>query len=101
MSLSKKDVIVYRFQRAMETIEEAKILAKINHWDTVVNRLYYACFYAVIGLLLENDFLTKSHKGALTLFKNNFIKTGKLDREWGRFYAQLFNKRQEGDYDDK
>jgi uncharacterized protein (UPF0332 family) len=100
MTGNKQDIINYRFQRAKETLEEAKILAQINHWDTVVNRLYYTCFYAVISLLLENDLLTKSHSGALTLLTNHFVKTGKLDKKYGKFYSKLFSKRQEGDYED-
>jgi enterochelin esterase family protein len=39
-----------------------------NKWNTAVNRLYYACFYAVIALLLKNDIETQSHNGARTKF---------------------------------
>jgi uncharacterized protein (UPF0332 family) len=55
MTIENKDeYIKYRFQRALESYEEALILAENNKWNTVVNRLYYSCFYAVISLLLNN-----------------------------------------------
>lgn len=100
MSFSKQEVVKYRFERAKETVSEAKILALHLHWNTVANRLYYACFYAVIGLLLNHGFLAKSHSGVKDLLNREFAKNGKLDMKWAKLYAELFNKRQESDYKD-
>ncbi|MCA2724430.1 MAG: HEPN domain-containing protein [Microcystis sp. M166S2] len=41
------DYIRYRLQRANETISETKILIENKLWNTAINRMYYACFYAV------------------------------------------------------
>jgi uncharacterized protein (UPF0332 family) len=49
---NREDYINYRFHRAEESFEEALILAKEERWNAVINRLYYACFYAVIALLI-------------------------------------------------
>lgn len=97
---SRNDYINYRFHRARESFEEALILAKNNKWNTVVNRLYYSCFYAVIALLLKHDIETQSHDGARTQFGLNFVKTGKIDKENGKFFSKLFDFRQKGDYGD-
>ena len=32
-------------------------------WNTAVNRLYYACYYAVIALLVEKDIHAQKHSG--------------------------------------
>ncbi len=69
----KQDYINYRFQRAKESFEEALILSKEERWNAVVNRLYYASFYAVIALLLKNDIKTQSHDGARTQFGLSFV----------------------------
>lgn len=54
MTISSRDEYIrYRFQRAEESFEEALILAKEHRWNAVINRLYYACFYAVIALLIK------------------------------------------------
>jgi uncharacterized protein (UPF0332 family) len=47
-------VVTYRLVRARETLEDARILADAGRWDSCVNRLYYACFYAVTALLLQH-----------------------------------------------
>jgi uncharacterized protein (UPF0332 family) len=96
----KNDYINYRFQRAKETYEEALILAREERWNAVINRLYYACFYAVITLLLKNDIETQSHDGARTQFGLHFIKTGIIAKEFGKLFSKLFDYRQKGDYGD-
>ena len=53
MNENDKNVLVaYKLARAKETITEAEILIEYQKWNTAVNRLYYACFYAVTSLLL-------------------------------------------------
>lgn len=49
---SRDDYIKYRLNRAGESLEEAVLLAENNKWNAVINRWYYACFYAVNALLL-------------------------------------------------
>jgi len=97
---NKTDYIKYWFQRAIESYEEALILAKNNRWNAVVNRLYYACFYAVISLLLKNDIETQTHDGARRQFSMNFVKTEKVGLKHGKLFSKLFDFRQKGDYGD-
>ena len=40
----------------MEAYEDAIILANHNRWNACVNRLYYACFYMVSALAIQNEF---------------------------------------------
>ncbi len=47
MTKSNKELVLYRLQRAHETLADARILADAGRWNPCVNRLYYACFYAV------------------------------------------------------
>ncbi|MCK4920674.1 MAG: HEPN domain-containing protein [Bacteroidales bacterium] len=61
---NQDDYIKYRFHRSEEAFEEALILADKKRWNTVINRLYYSCFYAVIALLLKNNIETQTHDGA-------------------------------------
>ena len=96
----KAELVKYRLKRARETYGEVEILISNELWNTAVNRLYYACFYAVSALLVANDIEVQSHSGARQMFGLHFIKTGKIDPELGRFLARLFDLRQTGDYDD-
>ena len=76
------------------------ILAREERWNAVINRLYYACFYAVIALLLKNNIETQSHDGARTQFGLHFINTGIINKEFGKLFSKLFDYRQKGDYGD-
>jgi uncharacterized protein (UPF0332 family) len=100
MTGTKKDLINYRISRAKDTFEDAEILAEKEKWNSAINRLYYAAFYAVTALLLEADLKPKTHNGAKSNFSEHFIKTGKIETKYGKLYSQLFTWRQKGDYDD-
>ena len=69
-------------------------------WNTAVNRLYYACYYAVIALLIDKDINAQTHSGVRQMFGLHFIKSGLIDKDSGKFYTDIFDMRQTGDYDD-
>ena len=94
------DLVQYRFARARETVEEAKVLAATNHWNACVNRLYYACFYAVSALLAKHELSSSKHSGVRSLFNNRFTRTGTVSKDVARVYNDLFDRRQESDYGD-
>ena len=99
----KKEIralVIYRLNRSDESLEEALILLKKDHVNTFVNRLYYACFYAVTALLLSKGLSSSKHSGVRALFHQNFVKNELITREMGKFYDKLFDTRQKGDYAD-
>ena len=100
MTGTKRDLIEYRISRAKDTLDDAHILAEKEKWNSTINRLYYAAYYAVMALLLESELKPTTHNGAKSNFSEYFIKTGKIEKEFGKIYSQLFTWRQKGDYDD-
>ena len=100
MSGTKEDLINYRIARAKDTLDDAHILADKEKWNSAINRLYYAAYYAVIALLLKDDLKPTTHNGAKSNFSEHFVKTGKIDKELGKIFSQLLTWRQKGDYDD-
>ncbi len=97
---NRSDYINYRIERAFETLEEAEILAKNEKWNAVINRLYYASFYAVTAILISKEIETKSHDGVRIKFGQEFIRTGIFDKEMGRHFSKLFDLRTKGGYGD-
>jgi uncharacterized protein (UPF0332 family) len=97
---SSREIVLYRLDRARQTLEEAQILADAGRWNLCVNRLYYACFYAVSALLVKGGLASSKHTGVRSLFNKHFVKTGKVPAEVARIYNDLFERRQEGDYMD-
>lgn len=95
-----KDLVLYRMSRADETLEDARILAKAERWNACVNRLYYACFYAVSALLVMEGLSSSKHAGVRSLFNRQYVKPGKIPKDLAKIYNDLFERRQEGDYID-
>ena len=100
MTGTKKDLIKYRITRAKDTLEDAQILAEREKWNSTINRLYYTAYYAVMALLLDSDLKPTTHNGTESNFSEHFFKTGKIEKEYGKMYSQLFTWGQKGDYDD-
>jgi uncharacterized protein (UPF0332 family) len=94
------DLVRYRIARAEEALQEAELMADSHHWNTCVNRLYYACFYIVSALLLRHGYTSSKHTGIRSLFNKHFVKTGLIDKENAIIYNDLFERRQESDYGD-
>jgi uncharacterized protein (UPF0332 family) len=101
MNTEERDAIVaYRKEKAHKTLDEIPILIEHELWYTAVNRLYYACFFAVNALLISRLIETKTHEGALRMLSLHFTKTQKLSIGLNRFYVDLFDSRKSGDYAD-
>jgi uncharacterized protein (UPF0332 family) len=96
----KQDYIDYRILKSNEVFDDVKLLAKNKRWNSCVNRLYYSTFYLISALLYKNDIKSETHNGTKTQFNLHFIKTGKLGKEYGKLYSNLFFWRQESDYAD-
>jgi uncharacterized protein (UPF0332 family) len=97
---SRQDYVEYRFNLAKETLEAARSLARDKHWNSVINRLYYSCFYAISALLYKHDINARSHSGIKRQFGLHFVKTGIIDKALTEIYINLFDFRQLGDYAD-
>jgi uncharacterized protein (UPF0332 family) len=55
MTNSREDLVNYRLERAKDTLDDARILADNKKWNSTINRLYYAAYYAIIALLLKSN----------------------------------------------
>lgn len=100
MTPSPKELIAYRLQRARESLEDARILADAKRWNPCVNRLYYACFYAVSALLAQEGLSSSKHSGVRSLFNQHFVKTNVIAARTAWIFNDLFERCQEGDYVD-
>lgn len=94
------ELVQYRISKARETLNEVHLHLENELWNTAVNRLYYACYYAVIALLIYNNIRATTHAGVRQMFGLHFIKPGIIDKNLGKFYSDIFDMRQKGDYED-
>jgi uncharacterized protein (UPF0332 family) len=94
----RKDVVHYWWSKAEESLASARREIEAGAIPFAVNRIYYAAFYGVSAALIERQLSFGKHSGVRAAFHRQSIKTRLLDVEWGRFYDQLYEDRQEGDY---
>ena len=91
-------LIALWLEKADEALASAELELGAGHIDFVINRLYYACFYAVTALLLADGKQFSRHSTVRAEFNRAYVKTDRVEKKWGKFYYNLFEDRQEGDY---
>lgn len=97
----KDALLAYRLKEAEETLADARtLLENQGSPRTVINRAYYAMFYAVLATFIreETTVRTSKHAGVIALFDKELIHAGKLPIECSRILHRLFEARQEADY---
>lgn len=94
------DLVKYRLDKAKNTLSDAKIYIDKASLNSTVNRTYYAMFYSVNALLLTKGLSSSKHSGIRALLNREFVNKGLVEKEMGKFYSDMFDSRQEGDYRD-
>ena len=96
---SRVELARYRLKQAEESLDEAAFLLQGKKSPrAVINRAYYAMFYAVLALLIFEPYASSKHSGVLGYFNRRFIKPGIFPEEMGRVINKAFDLRQRGDY---
>jgi len=96
----RKSVVQFRIEKAKKSFSEIALLTDNALWQTAMNRLYYACYYAVSALLIQNGIEAKTHHGVINQMGLHLVRTGVLSSTQGKLYQRLFELRQTGDYSD-
>ncbi len=99
MSDEKDTLIQYRLSQARDSLKEADVLRREGMSKrSVMNRLYYAMFYALLALFQDKQLGSSKHSGAISLFDREFIKTGIFEKEFSKVLHRTFELRQKADY---
>jgi len=93
-----KQLIDGQIALAREAWDAADILLTNRSYRAAINRLYYACFYAVEAVLLTHGLSAKTHAGVRILFNAHVIRDSELPKVCGDLYTRLFDMRHETDY---
>ena len=97
---SRNSLIAYRIERAYGSLKEARLMARGEFYNAAINRLYYACYYMAVALLLKHNISAQTHSGVKTMLGMHFTSKGKLSIAASKIFATLFEKRHSSDYDD-
>lgn len=99
MDQAAKALIQGYIEKAEKKLEVAEKLLNSGDYEDAVSRAYYAVYHMTQALLLTEGERAETHKGAVTLFGLLFVKTGKFNRNFGKYLANLKDDRESGDYE--
>ncbi|MBW1949837.1 MAG: HEPN domain-containing protein [Deltaproteobacteria bacterium] len=94
----KEAIVRYWFEKARESLESARDEYRSGRLSFAMNRIYYACFYALTGVFQDRNKTFKKHKGLRSALHRDLVKGGIIDAQWGKFFDEVFESRQRGDY---
>ena len=94
----KVQAIRYWWSRAEASLVAAQRELAAEDFALAIKRAYYALFYAISSLLLEEGHTFTKHSGVRAAFNQEIIKAGRLPKPRGTLYNRLFRDRQKGDY---
>jgi uncharacterized protein (UPF0332 family) len=83
----RETLLKYWIKQAEETLRDAEVMAKGELSPrSIVNRAYYAMFYAVLALFLKMNvnLKTSKHSGIISMFDKVFILSGKMDKQFSK-----------------
>jgi len=84
--------------QAEERLGAAKELLRLGFYNDAISRTYYAMFSSITLLFYVQGKSFSKHKGLITAFHRDFVKTGIFQKEFGKEVSDAFKKRQESDY---
>ena len=85
----RKIVVGLELEKANSIFSQIEVLQNAGFWDNIANRLYYSLFHAVSALLINEGLPVNSHKGAVLLFGQYFIKTQVFDKQCVEFVCSI------------
>jgi len=95
----KATLVRYRLEQAAVALADARYLLDGQRSpQSVVNRSYYAMFYAVLALLQEAGKVPSKHTGVISLFDTEFVATGIFPKQLSKVLHKTFELRQVSDY---
>jgi len=98
-SYDMKTLIKYRLEQAQIAIEDGTYLLNGNRSpQSIVNRSYYAMFYATLALLQETGKIPSKHTGVISLFDTEFVLKNIFPKELSKDLHKAFDLRQITDY---
>jgi uncharacterized protein (UPF0332 family) len=98
--IDRQEVVKYRLEKAKDTFAQVPVLMENKFYVTAANRLYYACYYAAIALLIKEGHKAHTHSGVKILLGLHYFTKNKIEKSYSKLYSQLFSLRISGDYED-
>jgi len=95
----KNNIIAYRLEQAQIALDDAIYLNVGGRSpQSIINRCYYAMFYASLALLQDIGKAPTKHSGIISLFDTEYVMKGIFPRVLSKDLHKAFELRQSSDY---
>jgi uncharacterized protein (UPF0332 family) len=94
------ELVRLRMEQAHEAVDTARhLLDSGRFFQGVINRSYYAMFYAALALLQTVGKAPRKHTGVVSLFDTEFVVKGLFPKELSKDFHQVLELRHVSDYE--
>jgi len=100
LKYDKKTLSSHRLDTAKRNLNSSETLIKAEDYLSSINRSYYAIFHCMRALLALDGLDFKKHSAVISKFRELYMKTAIFDVELSDIIANLFDTRNEADYED-
>ncbi len=94
----RPELINRLMEKADQAIRSAQQVHAAGDIGLASNRVYDAGVYALSAVLLAEPIEFARHGSVRAVLHQRLVKTGRVSREFGRFYDTVFSERQQADY---
>lgn len=96
-----KTMTLSRLTMAHDTLDDMhRLVASGANGRSIVNRAYYAMFYAILALANHRQMPVRKHQATIAFFDREFVRTGIFSKEMSVALHESFDLRMEADYAD-
>ncbi|MDR1649268.1 MAG: HEPN domain-containing protein [Synergistaceae bacterium] len=96
----RSELAAERLKRAVNNLEDAKLLLDNNRYNSSTTRAYFAIFNSLRAVLAMDGVDFKKHSGVISYFQRNYVKTGLFVNEISDYIRDAFTVRNDSDYQD-
>ncbi len=88
----------YRYDTAVEALEDARMMFENGRYKNALNRGYYAIFHSLRAVNALNGYDSSKHSGVIAFFNQNYVKEGVFPREMSKTIRLAAESREKADY---
>ena len=96
----KQNLAKVRFEHSMQCLKTSQLLVDAADYKCAANRSYYSLFHSMRTVLAFDGYDVKKHSAVISKFRLLYIKTGVFDSKLSNYITDMFEMRNDSDYDD-
>ncbi len=96
----RKALSKYRLEKAAGNLKAARLMFDNSLLLESISRSYYCIFHSVRALIAYEKFDSRKQSTIIGYFNKNYVKTGKIEKEYSKIISKAFKIRTDSDYKD-